>query len=155
MLILINLDTHTIKIESAELTLTKMDQRDATAGSSLAGGLEALIEVLKSSAAVPPEVGPVGEASAAVPPEVDTVGEATTEDMVVGVTTAAIANALRDLIEVTPQWGARSEEAIAKHLTAAGFDIGDLALRLEQAEADDLISSYERRNGDVVYSLVG
>jgi hypothetical protein len=137
MKITINLNTRNVTIESAELHLTKLDRRDdANDCTGLSGALAAIIEGLEDAAAQ-------AEVTAAAP-------EATP---VVGVTSAAVVNALRDLIEAKPQWKGRSAQAIGKHLAAAGFDISELDECLREMWEEDIINARERRDGSAVYSL--
>jgi hypothetical protein len=138
MIIVINLNNRTIKIESAELALTKMDARDdANDRTGLTDAMAAIIAGLEAcESSDEAQVGEQGQ---------------TTES--IALTKENVVAALRDLIDEKPQWGSRSQEAIGKQLQASGFDISELNARLREAVAAGMIDSRERRNGDVVFSL--
>lgn len=143
MRININIKSGVVSIESDTALAVKQDNRDRehAAVENLMGALIATIgsECDGCSEGSDTSVGEFGSAGQDTP--VPEVREATATDVV---------RALKEMYEAKPQWGARSAEAIAKHL---GADVLGVDAAIQAAYDNDDVCQRVRRSGQVVYSV--
>lgn len=149
MRININIKSGVVSIESDTALAVKQDNRDRehAAVENLMGALIATIgsECDGCSEGSDTSVGEFGSAGQDTPlPEVTPVPE------VREATATDVVRALKEMYEAKPQWGARSAEAIAKHL---GADVLGVDAAIQAAYDNDDVCLRVRRSGQVVYSV--